>query len=356
MKKFIALTLCLVLCLTFFAGCGSSENNTDSDDEIIIVTTIFPIYDWTMNMIGDDSENYSVSMLIDNGVDMHSFQPTTADMVELYTCDVFIYVGGESDAWVEDLLATSTNTDMIAISLFDILGDSVVFEELVEGMEETEHSHSDDEEETEEDHDHDHDEESEEDHDHDEEEEDHDHEEEEIDEHVWLSVQNAQVICAAIADTLSSIDPNNSSTYNSNLASYVSELKVLDSAYAEMVASSSRDTVLFADRFPFRYLVDDYGLTYYAAFAGCSAETEASFETIAFLAGKVDKLDLDVVLTVTGVTHKIAETVVSVTATQDQTILEVSSMETVSSADLEAGVSYISIMEDNLEIFREALN
>lgn len=378
MKKVLALLLCLTLCLGMFAGCTETVNNEDSD-EIKIVTTIFPIYDWTMNMLGDEAENYSVSMLIDNGVDMHSFQPTTADMVELYSCDVFIYVGGESDSWVSDLLANSTNTDMIAINLVDILGDSVVYEELVEGMEETEHSHSHDDEEEDHDHseeeeeeehvhdedcdhtddeDHDHDEEDhdhdEEDHDHDDEE-DHDHDEE-IDEHVWLSIQNAQVICAAIAETLSSIDSTNSATYSANLSSYVAQLKALDSEYAEMISSSSRDTVLFADRFPFRYFVDDYNLTYYAAFSGCSAETEASFETIAFLAGKVDELDLDIVLTVEGTTHKIAETVVSVTATQDQTILAVNAMETVSADDIQAGASYISIMQENLEIFKAALN
>ncbi len=404
MKKLLALLLCLALCLSLFAGCANTTESAYADDQIKIVTTIFPLYDWTVNMIGEDAENYSVHLLNNSGVDMHSYQATTADIITIYDCDLFIYVGGESDAWVEDILANKTNPDMKILNLVEVLGDRVVYEELIEGMEATEHNHDHDDEEEEHDHDeeeeeHDHDEECEdeccdedhdhehedeccdEDHDHDEEcedeccEEDHDHEhedeccdedhdhehedeccDEEIDEHIWLSLQNAQIACAAIADTLALIDSDSASTYMSNLESYIASLKALDSEYADMVANANRDTLLFADRFPFRYLVDDYGLNYYAAFAGCSAETEASFETVVFLAGKVDELDLDVVLTISGVTHEIAETVIAASSTGGQTIMEVSSMESVTSADIAAGTTYLSVMKDNLDIFAAALN
>lgn len=395
MKKIIALLLCVILCLGMFSGCGDATHTADADEEIKIVTTIFPIYDWTMNMIGDEAENYDVTMLIDNGVDMHSYQATTADMVTIHTCDVLIYVGGESDLWIEDLLSSTTNTDMIVINLVDVLGDVVVFEELVEGMEATEHSHDTEEEctdeECEEDHDHeeectdecceedhDHDEEctdeeceEDHDHDHDEEctdeecEEDHDHEDEEcedeccedeIDEHVWLSLTNAETICSVIADTLASLDSANASTYSSNFDSYAEKLQSLDSEYAEMVSTATGDTLLFADRFPFRYFVEDYNINYYAAFAGCSSETEASFETVAFLAGKVDELGLEKIIVVEGVAHKIAETVISATANQNQTILSVNAMETITSADIANGVTYISVMQENLEVFKDALN
>lgn len=363
MKKILALLLCLVLCLGLFAGCGETVN-ADDDDKIKIVTTIFPIYDWTMNMIGDDADKFDVTMLVDNGTDMHSYQATTADMVSIHTCDLLIYVGGDSDAWIEDLLATTTNTEMKVISLVEAMGSDIFFEEIVEGMEhdddccEEDHDHADEEctdDCCEEDHDHADEEcteeECEEDHVHTEECED-----EEIDEHVWLSLRNAQSLCKVIASTISEIDSENQAAYQTNCESYVAELSALDATYTETLASATLDTLLFADRFPFRYFVEDYNINYYAAFAGCSAETEASFETIVFLAGKTDELELEYIIVVEGVAHEIAETVISSTQNKNQTILSVNSMESITSADAAAGTTYLSIMADNLEIFKTALN
>lgn len=182
------------------------------------------------------------------------------------------------------------------------------------------------------------------------------HEEKEYDEHVWLSLKNAEIICQSIADTLGEIDPENKDTYEANVVAYIEELAGLDVQYQDTVDTASRKTVLFGDRFPFRYMVDDYGLNYYAAFAGCSAESEASFETISFLAKKVDELQLPCILTIEDEQHKIAETIKANTQNQDQEILTMNSMQSVTSKDVQNGANYFSIMEENLNVLKQALN
>lgn len=268
--------------------------------------------------------NVEVTMLLDKGVDLHSFQPTAQVILKVATADVFIYVGGESDEWVEDALAEAVNPDMKVISMLDALGDAVKEEELVEGMEEEEAEEAEEGEE----------------------------EEAEYDEHVWLSLRNAQALVQAIADVLAEADSDNAVAYQANAAAYIAKLAALDAQYADMVAQAEYKTVLFGNRFPFRYLVDDYGLTYYAAFVGCSAETEASFETIIFLAQKVDELKLPAVLTIEGGSNRIAQTIVSSTAAKDQNILTMNSLQG-KPAD---GATNLSVMEDNLAVLREALN
>ena len=299
-----------------------------------------------MNVLGDKASDAEVTMLLDNGVDLHSFQPTAADIMKISSCDLFIYVGGESDEWVEDALKEAVNKNMIVIDLLDELGDAVKEEELVEGMQC----------EDEEDHDHDH--EHDEDHDHDEDHEhEHHHEEGEVeyDEHVWLSLRNARVLVKSISDALQKIDSANADTYKKNADSYIESLKALDADYKAVVGAASTKTILFGDRFPFRYMVDDYSLTYYAAFVGCSAESEASFETITFLSKKVDELSLPVVLTIEGKDKRIAETIIENTASKNQKVLTLDSMQSVSSSDVKNGTTYISIMESNLSVLKEAL-
>lgn len=325
------------------ANASANSENVSDGDKLQIVTTIFPEYDWVMNVIGENSENAEVTMLLDNGVDLHSYQPTADDILKISTCDLFIYVGGESDEWVDDALKEATNKDMVVIDLLDVLGESVKEEEVVEGMQ-GENEHEEGEEEAHEEHE--------------DEEEGHEHEEGEVeyDEHVWLSLKNTAVLVENISESLQTIDPDNAQTYSDNAAAYVEKLNELDSKYAEVVENAATKTVLFGDRFPFRYLVDDYGLEYYAAFVGCSAETEASFETITFLSQKVDELGLPVVLTIEGDNHKIAETIVSNTQTKDQEILTMDSMQSTTSEDVQNGASYLSIMESNLEVLTQALN
>ena len=338
MKKITALLLALMMLTGVLAGCGKPKD-TGKAGKLKVVTTIFPAYDWVRAILGDKADNAEVTMLLDNGVDLHSYQPTADDIVKISDCDLFVYVGGESDGWVENALKNAANKNMKVINLLEVLGDSVKTEEAVEGMQEDGHDHG-----------HSHDEHDEE---HDEAE-GHDHGEEK-DEHVWLSLKNAQTLCVTIADALCAIDPDNKNTYIANAAAYRDKLAALDADYKAAVDGAAHKTVLFGDRFPFRYLVDDYGLRYYAAFAGCSAETEASFETVSFLAKKVDELGLPCVLTIEGAQHRIAETIVQNTAGKNQKVLTMDSMQSTTSKDVANGATYLSVMEKNLSVLKEAL-
>ncbi len=395
MKRILSILVAAIYMVVSLVACGSTQaKNSDSSDnndgkKLKIVATIFPEYDWINEVLGSRADSADVTMLLDNGVDLHSYQPSTDDIMKISDCDLFVYVGGESDEWVEDALSEAVNKDMQVINLLEVLGDDVKNEEIVEGMEhdhdheheEAEEDHEHEHEEAEEDHDHEHEEaeedydheheeaeedhdheheEAEEDHDHEHEEaeEDHDHEhehEEEKDEHVWLSLNKAQTICDAIAASLGKIDADNASEYQKNADAYKAKLASLDKEYADAVAAGSKKTLLFGDRFPFRYLVDDYGLTYYAAFAGCSAETEASFETVIFLSKKVDELGLSAIMTIEGDNHRIAETIRDNTSQKDQEILTMDSMQATTSDDVKAGKTYLSIMQENLTVLKEAL-
>ncbi len=343
MKKFNSVLLSAVLTACCLCACSFGNGQAAADNgKIRIVTTIFPEYDWVMNVLGDNPAKAEVTMLLDNGVDLHSYQPTADDILKISTCDLFIYVGGESDEWVEDALKEAVNKDMKVINLLDVLGDSVKEEEVVEGMQEDEHEH-------------DHDESGS---DSDEHEHEHEHEEEEIeyDEHVWLSLKNAAVLVRNISDAVQTIDQAHADVYKTNTAVYIDELEALDAGYQETADGAAFHTLLFGDRFPFRYLVDDYGIDYYAAFVGCSAETEASFETISFLAQKVDELSLPAVMTIEGADHRIAETIVQNTGSKDQKILTMDSMQSTTSKDVQNGTTYLSLMENNLTVLKDALN
>lgn len=310
MKKYISILLGALILLCAQMACAK---------ELSVVATIFPIYDWTSNIIGD-AGSAEITLLLDGGVDLHSYQPSVGDIVRIAECDLFIHVGGESDSWVEDVLAQAANKDMKVISLLDALGDGAKEEETVEGMEAEDGDEAADVGPA-------------------------------YDEHVWLSLVSAQRICRAIAGALAELDPANGARYLANAEAYVGKLAALDAKYREAARGGARDTLLFADRFPFRYLVDDLGLKYYAAFAGCSAETEASFETIRFLAVKADELGLPVIMQTESANGRLAETVRQATASKDQRILTLDSMQSASSG----GASYLSIMEANLEVLKDAL-
>ena len=378
MKKLLSVFTALSLTAGCITACSTNNAPAADNKNLQIVTTIFPEYDWVMNILGGNPANAEVTMLLDNGADLHSYQPTASDILKISTCDVFVYVGGESDEWVDDVLKEATNKDMVVINLMDELGNAVKEEEIIEGMEGHDHEHDHDEDE---DHEHDEDHDHEEDHDHDEHDEDHDHEdhdhededhddedhdhdhehhheegEVEYDEHVWLSLKNASVLVGAISEAIAKADSANAATYRANASAYIDKLNALDKEYSDMVNAATRDVLVFGDRFPFRYLIDDYSLVYYAAFVGCSAESEASFETIMFLAGKVDENSLTSVITIEGKEHKIAETIISNTATKDQKILTLDSMQTTTMADIKNGTTYISVMESNYEVLKEALN
>ena len=265
-------------------------------------------------------------MLLDNGVDLHSYQPTADDIAKISDCDLFIYVGGESDGWVDDALKNASNKNMKVVNLLDVLGDSIKEEEVVEGMEtEAEEEEADGEEEP------------------------------EYDEHVWLSLKNTKTLCSAIASNLEAIDPDHADIYKTNVSDYIDALTDLDQQYQTAVNDSKQKTLLFGDRFPFRYMVDDYGLNYYAAFVGCSAETEASFETITFLAQKVDEVVLKYVITIQKSDQKIANTIIQNTKDKNQQILTLDSMQSTTSDDVANGTTYLSVMQNNLTVLKQAL-
>ena len=503
MKKYISILLAAVMAVGCLAGCGQKNSNEQADNtddgKLKVVTTIFPEYDWVKEIAGDEISNIDLTMLLDNGVDLHSYQPTSEDILKISDCDLFVYVGGESDSWVDDALKNATNKDMQVINLLDVLKDSIKTEESMPGMQAEEgHNHgyahfedSDVQDRTLSDWDGDwqsvypylqdgvldevmekkaesgektaeeykeyyengyktdvsqitidaenntmcfvkngvaskatyeykgyqiYDYESgsrgvryffeatsgdadapkyvqfsdhgiapgKAEHFHiyagndgfdalSEEMENWptyypadmsgkeiaedmlEHEEKEYDEHVWLSLKNAQTLCKAIAEALETADPEHKDVYAANVDSYLEKLSSLDGQYQDAVANGSQKTLLFGDRFPFRYMVDDYGLKYYAAYAGCSAESEASFETISFLAKKVDELGLKNIMTIENSDQKIAKTIRDNTKDKNQEILSLDSMQSTTSEDVKNGTTYLSVMESNLDVLKKAM-
>lgn len=311
MKKIIVLLLCTAVLAGMFSGCGSAPA---PDDGLKIVTTVFPLYDWVRQLTKDMSTPPQLTMLLDTGVDLHSYQPSVEDMVAISDCDLFVYVGGSSDEWVEAALEQAVNKDMVTVNLFAVLG-----MEMHEEHEEHDHEH-------------------------------------EQDEHIWLSVKKAARCCEAIAKALSQVDEANATGYQTALQTYTEELRQLDDGYRAAVETASFDTLVFADRFPFAYLLEDYGLNHYAAFSGCSGETEASFETVAFLAQKLDELALPWVVCIEGSDQSVANTVIKSTSRGDQQTLLMNSMQGTTAAHVEAGVSYADIMMQNLQVLKKALN
>lgn len=362
-KKALALALALGLCLGMMSPLQAEE-----DSKLRIVATVFPQYDWLKNVLGDRIDEVELILLQDSGVDLHNFQPSAQDIMRVSSADLFVYIGGVSDNWVDDALSQAVNEEMIAVNLMKELGDAVKADVTIEGMQDDGHHHGHDHEDHDDDdhdhdHDHDHDDHDHDDHeDHDDHDHDHDHEGGDVtrvhshdDEHIWLSLLNAQNLTQVLADRLSRLDPDHASSYQKNAAAYIKELKALDGEYRQTVEAAQNNTLLFADRFPFRYLMDDYGLDYFAAFAGCSAETEASFETITFLSTKVDELALNHVLVLEGADKDQASTVIANTTDKDQAVIVFDSMQSVDRAALNEGVTYLGIMEANLQALAAAL-
>lgn len=326
MKKIAALILALILVATAFTACSNGgERAENNSGKIKVVTTIFPVYDWVRNIDADG--DCDVSFLLNSGADLHSYQPTADDMVKMADCDMFIYVGGESDKWVDDALGNAVNKNIVVINLLDVLKDRLKEEELKEGMQGEEEEEEEGEEE----------------------------EGPEYDEHIWLSLKNAQICVTEIASQLASIGKEGS-TFTDNAKAYNEKLSALDSEYENTVKSAKNNTLVFGDRFPFRYMVDDYGIDYFAAFIGCSAESEASFETITFLANKVDDLNLTFVMTIENSDGKIAKTIIENTKNKNAEILAIDSLQNTTTDDVEKGKTYYDTMKNNLDVLKTALN
>ena len=361
MKKTTLLiaTAAMASAITLASGSAAGQTSAATKHRIKIVATTFPIYDWTREVLGERLAETDLVLLQQSGVDLHSYSPSAADLRQIASCDLFVFVGGESDEWAERALAQNGNPRRRVLNLVKLLGSAAKEEKIVEGME-NEHHHNDA------DHDaadHDKDKDHAKKHDHDDDDHDHakkhdhdhDQDEHEIDEHVWLSLRHAATFVKAIAANLAALDHANAETYRANTDAYCAKLSALDSAYSNVVANAKRKTILVADRFPFRYLADDYGLEYFAAFSGCSAESEASFKTVMFLAKKVDALSLPVIVTIEGVKHKIAETVRRTTKAKDQRILTLDSLQS-TGGEAAKTTHYLETMRRNLETLKAALN
>ena len=368
MKKIAAFAMFILAAALTLVACSAESNekskeNASATKKFSIVATTYPQYDWLKNILGDRANAVDLKLLIKNGTDLHSYKSSAQDIAAIASADMVVYVGGESDEWVEKALSATPKAGRVQVNLMEALGDRVKEEEVVEGMqaeEEHEHhlEHSDPStgsgteehnkvgepaeptaDEAHEDHDH------------------HEHAEEaENDEHVWLSLKNAEILVKKIAEAVANVDTAHATEYHMNAALYVAKISALDAQYQASVDSANFKTILFGDRFPFRYLVDDYGIKYFAAFVGCSAESEASFETVAFLAGKMDSLALPAIFTIDGSNGKIARAILDASKkSKDAPVLTLNSMQSVTDAQMQSGVDYLSIMRENLEVLKKAI-
>lgn len=311
MRKIILIISALLTCFSI-TGCNLNKVN---DDKIKIVCSTYAPYNWLEEIIKGKEELYELSLLLKNGEDLHNYQPTVEDIVQISSADLFICIGGESENWVEDALIEAKNKDLDVIYMMDYLDEHCLHEE---------HDH----------HEHEHD--------------------EGFDEHVWLSLKNASKIIEHIAIKINELDSNNSKLYQSNTNDYLNKINMLDKKYEESLHDLNNHTLVFADRFPFRYLLEDYHLEYYAAFPGCEAESEASFETITSLIKRVDDLKLSTILIIDENSYKLANTIINNTLNKDQKILMLDSLQSVSQDKLD-DYSYLNVMESNLEVLVEAL-
>lgn len=341
MKKVASIAILFFASVLMLTACNTESGKKDSaPKKISVVATIYPQYDWLKNVIGERADAVDLKLLIKNGTDLHSYKPSAKDIATIAKADLVVYVGGESDEWIEKALEATPKEGRIALNLMKALGDRVKEEEVVEGMQTEEHHHehgkvTEPAEATSE---------------------HHHHEEVENDEHIWLSLKNAWILVNALAQSLSKVDSANSSIYTANAVLYNAKLWEMDKEFATAVSDASQKTVLFGDRFPFRYLVDDYGIKYYAAFVGCSAESEASFETVTFLAGKMDSLQLPAIFTIDGSNGKIARAILEASKnSKNAQVLTLNSMQSVTDEQIKAGADYLSIMRDNLEVLKKAL-
>ena len=341
MKKIATFAMFILAAALALVACSAESNEkAPAQKKVSIVATIYPQYDWLKNILGDRLDAVNLKLLIKNGTDLHSYKPSAQDIAAIASADMVVYVGGESDEWIEKALSATPKAGRVQVNLMEALGDRVKEEEVVEGMQaEEEHEHH-----------HDHGEEAEE-HEH------HEHAEEaENDEHIWLSLKNAEILVRTLADAIAKVDTAHATEYHMNAALYVAKISALDAQYRAATDSAALKTILFGDRFPFRYLVDDYGVKYFAAFVGCSAESEASFETVAFLAGKMDSLALPAIFTIDGSNGKIARAILDASKkSKDAPVLTLNSMQSVTDAQMQSGVDYLSMMQENLEVLKKAI-
>lgn len=316
LNKVILLVAIVVLSMTALSACGKKEDSTEiSTDKINVVASIFPEYDF-LRQIGGDHIN--LTMLLMPGAESHSFEPTPQDIKAVTKSDMFVYVGGDSDTWVASMLDSIDTKSTDVVTLMDCV--SLVEEETVDGMTAEEEEDSG---------------------------------EVEYDEHVWTSPKNAMLIAQKLCDNLCQVDPDNAVDYKQNTKDYIDKLTDLDQKFQNVVDNAKRKEIVVGDRFPFRYFVDEYGLTYYAAFPGCSTDTEASAATIAFLNDKVKQDSIPVVFHIELSNEKVCDAICEATGAKSELL---NAVHNISKSDFDAGITYIDLMEHNVEVLKEALN
>lgn len=310
MKKIISCILAVILFATILSACNTAKTNDANNDKIKIITTIFPQYDFARQIAKDNAD---IKMLISPAQESHGYEPTPQDIIEVGECDLFIYTGGESDNWVEDILSSIDN-EIKCIKLMDCV-------ELKETDHDAEHNH--------------------------------DEHKAEFDEHVWTSPINAGLICEEIAQTLCEIDAENALQYNTNLESYLSQLNLLDTTFKEIVANGNRNTLIFGDRFPLIYFTEEYGLKCYAAFPGCAEQTEPSSATIADLIDKANEEKIPVIFKIELSNDNIAKTIADASNAQVMTFYTCHNL---TQEDFDNGETYVSLMNKNADSLKIALN
>lgn len=318
MKK-IKMIFISCLCLLMISGC--TTNKVDNK-RIKIVCTTYVQYDWLQQIIGKENGTFDLSLIIKNGVDLHNYQPTVQDIVQISSADLFVCIGGESESWVKDAIKEAKNKNVKMISLMSLLKGRLKEEEHLEGVEEHDHETED---------------------------------ETEYDEHVWLSLKNAHQVIKALSKKIQRMDQKHQNIYQKNTHKYLKEINDLQDHYQEAVDHAKTKTLVFADRFPFRYLMNDYSLKYYAAFPGCSTETEASFSTVTFLASQVDEYDLSYVIVIDQSDKKMAKTIIHCTKNKNQKIVTFDSLQSIKQEQMNQGYSYLKAMKHNLKVLKKCL-
>lgn len=328
--KLILLSALLMICLSL-CSCESAKNQ---HDKLRVVCTQFSQYDWMRNIIGEN-DNVELKLLVSNGTDMHSYMPSAEDIITIKSADVFVYVGGESDSWVDDVLKQH-DSDMTIVNMLEVLERSGVESGLIQEIEKEDETSLK-----------------------------YEHDEVafkdsakglENDEHIWLSIKNAQILCKDFATVLSEVDSENKEIYNENCNAYINQLEELDKAYSDLFFSNDEAVVVIADRFPFVYLFRDYRINCFAAFEGCSSETEASFETIISLGEKLDDFSLKYVYIVDGSSEDLAKTVIDNSKDSSREILVLDSIQSVTQKDIDGGKTYLSVMKNNYESLKIGIN
>ena len=318
-NRIMILATASILVAGLFSACGkTAEGRVKSgsaaaeDGRLSIVCTNFPEYDFARAIAGDEAD---ITMLLKPGAESHTFEPTPDQMITIQNSDLFVYVGGDSDEWVEDILASMDSTKLTTFKLMDKV--DTVEEELVEGME------PEDEEEG-----------------------------PEMDEHVWTSPKNAEKLVDAMAESLGKLDEDHRELFRKNADAYIKEIEQVDAEIREVVDNGKRKEIIVADRFPFRYFCDEFGLTYYAAFPGCSTDTQPSAKTVAFLTDKVSEDNIPVVFHIELSNGQMAEAISGDTGAK---VCELNAVHNVSDNDFKAGETYVSLMRRNVDVLKEAL-